>query len=117
MTIIIAVIILLGYLLIATERLTHVNKAAVAMFTCTVGWVLYISYGTDYVTSQHLAEYVGWLDGTASSSARVKQYIASNVFIKYVGRASEVVLYLLATMTIVELLDDAGCFDFLTVRL
>ena len=53
MTLIIVAIMLLGYLLIATESITNVNKAAVAMFAGTVGWVLYICYGTDFVTSMH----------------------------------------------------------------
>ena len=41
MTLIIVGILLLSYLLIATETLTNVNKAAVAMFAGAVGWVLY----------------------------------------------------------------------------
>ena len=47
MAYIIVSIVLVGYLLIATERLTNMNKAAVAIFIGTVGWVLYICYGTD----------------------------------------------------------------------
>ena len=35
-------------------------------------------------------------------------------FNKYVGKAAEIVLFLLATMTIVEILVNNGCFDFLT---
>ncbi len=30
---------LFGFLLIATERVTNVNKAAEAIFACTMGWV------------------------------------------------------------------------------
>jgi Na+/H+ antiporter NhaD/arsenite permease-like protein len=43
----------------------------------------------------------------------VKNYIAQNIFLTYVGRAAEIVLFLLATMTIVEILNNNGCFDFL----
>lgn len=114
MTLIIVGILLLGYLLIATETLTSVNKAAVAIFVCTVGWVLYISYGTDYVMSQHPDEYLNYLDGRQPSSAYVKEFIASNILIKYVGKACEIVLFLLATMTIVEILNNNGCFDFIS---
>ena len=42
MAFIIISIVLLGYFLIATEKLTNINKAAVAIFIGTVGWVLYI---------------------------------------------------------------------------
>lgn len=113
MTLIIVGILLLGYLLIATETLTSVNKAAVAIFVCTVGWVLYISYGTDFVMSQHPVEYLAFLNGEQPSSVAVKEFIASNIFLKYVGKACEIVLFLLATMTIVEILNNNGCFDFI----
>ena len=49
MTIVIATILILGYFLIATEKYTNVNKAAVAIFVGTLGWILYICYGTDFV--------------------------------------------------------------------
>ena len=112
MALIIVAILLVGYLLIATESFTQVNKAAVAIFACTAGWVLYISYGTDFVMSQHPSEYMAYLNGSEPTSVSVKEFIASNVFLKYVGKASEIVLFLLATMTIVEVLDNNGCFDF-----
>ncbi len=117
MTLIIVGILVLGYLLIATEHLTNVNKAAVAVFVCTVAWVLYICYGADFVLSEHAAEYSAFLDGQEPTSVRVKEFIWSNIFLKYVGRACEVVLFLMATRTIVEILDQNECFDILTLRL
>ena len=113
MTLVIVVILILAYLLIATEKLTKVNKAAVAVFAGTVGWILYICFGTDYVMSQHSAEYTDFLNGAVPTSMAVKEYIAQNVFLKYVGKAAEIVLFLLATMTIVEILNNNGCFDFI----
>ena len=110
--IIVIAILILGYLLIATSSLTKVNKAAIAVFTGTVGWVLYICYGTSFVMSQHPLEYTDFLQGIEPTSVTVKQYVAQNIFIKYVGRGAEIVLFLLATMTIVEVLDNNGCFDF-----
>ena len=110
--IIIIAILVIGYLLIATSSLTKVNKAAIAVFTGTVGWVLYICYGTHFVMSQHPMEYTDFLQGAIPTSTAVKHYVAENIFIKYVGRGAEIVLFLLATMTIVEVLDNNGCFDF-----
>ena len=114
MTLIIVAILLIGYLLIATEQKTNVNRAAVAVFVGTVGWVLYICYGTDFVMREHQGDYVDFLNGAVATSTAVKHYIAQNIFLKYVGRAAEIVLFLLATMTIVEILHNNGCFDFLT---
>ncbi len=110
--IIIVAILVIGYLLIATSSLTKVNKAAIAVFTGTVGWVLYICYGTSFVMSQHPLEYFDFLQGAVPTSVATKLYVAENIFIKYVGRGAEIVLFLLATMTIVEVLDNNGCFDF-----
>ena len=114
MTLIIVVILFIGYVLIATSGLTRINRAASAVFAGTVGWVLYICYGTDYVMSQHPHEYIDWLSGARATSVAVKQYIAENIFLNYVGKGAEIVLFLLATMTIVEILNNNGCFDFLT---
>ena len=114
MTLIIVAILLVSFVLIATEQLTNINKAAVAMFAGTLGWVLYICYGTDFVMREHQGDYVDFLNGAVATSTAVKHYIAQNIFLKYVGTAAELVLFLLATMTIVEILNNNGCFDFLT---
>lgn len=113
MTLIIVAILILGYILIATSHITNVNKAAVSIFMCTVGWVLYISYGTDFVMSQHPDEYAAFLNGAGHTSSNVKMFIADNIYIKYVGKAAEIMLFFLATMTIVGILLNNGCFDFL----
>ena len=113
MALVIVSILLIGFVLIATGYATNVNRAAIAMFVGTAGWVLYICYGTDFVMSQHSDGYADFLAGATGSSSNIKQYIAQDIFIKYVGRGAEIVLFLLATMTIVEILNNNGCFDFI----
>lgn len=82
---VIVTILLFAYLLITTETLTKVNRAAVAIFAAAAGWVLYaLQWG-----------------------------VTRSAFLPYVGKASEIVLFLLATMTIVEVLNNNGCFDFI----
>ena len=114
MTLIIVTMLLLAYLLIATGHLTGVNKAAIAMFLGTIGWVVYVSWGSDFVMAQHPEEYREWLTGRAATSESVKWFIYDNVFLKYVGKAAAIVMFLLATMSIVELLNNNGCFDFIS---
>ena len=114
MTLIIVLLLIFGYLLIATGHLTGVNKAAIAMFIGTVGWVVYICWGSDFVMSQHPHEYAEFLAGSEPSSDAVKYFIYDEIFLKYVGRAASIVMFLLATMTIVEILNNNGCFDFIT---
>ena len=75
MTLVIVLIFIVGYILLATTHLTNVNKAAIAMFMGTVGWVLYICYGTDFVMSQHPREYFDFLAGALPNSDRVKFFI------------------------------------------
>ena len=114
MTLIIVTMLVLAYLLIATGHLTGVNKAAIAMFLGTIGWVIYVCWGADFVMAQHPEEYTEWLGNNSHSSDAVKLFIYNNVFLNYVGRAAAIVLFLLATMSIVELLNNNGCFDFIT---
>ena len=114
MTLIIVLLLILGYILIATAHLTNVNKAAIAMFMGTVGWVFYICYGTDFVMSQHPHEYIDILDSEEANSKSVKFFIYDNIFLKYVGKAAAIVMFLLATMSIIEILNNNGCFDFIS---
>ena len=114
MTLIIVTMLLLAYLLIATGHLTGVNKAAIAMFLGTIGWVVYVCWGADFVMAQHPAEYIEWLGSSEPDSDKVKWFIYDHVFLKYVGKAAAIVLFLLATMSIMELLSNNGCFDFIT---
>lgn len=114
MTLVILTILILACVLIATENVTKVNRAAVAIFAGTVGWVLYICFGMDFVTSEHSADYTRFLNFSEmeSTSTSVKYFISRNIFLPQVGRAAEIVMFLLATMTIVEILNNNGCFDF-----
>ena len=106
--------LILGYLLISTSHLTGVNKAAIAMFIGTVGWVVYICWGSDFVMLQHPHEYSEFLTGDASTSDSVKLFIYDEIFLKYVGRAASIVMFLIATMSIIEILNNNGCFDFIS---
>ena len=114
MTLIIVLMFVAAYLLIATGHFTGVNNAAIAMFLGTAGWVVYVCYGTDFVMQQHPADYLEYLSGRTPNSETVKYFICENVFLKYVGKAAAIVMFLLATMSIIELLNNNGCFDFIS---
>ena len=68
----------------------------------------------DFVTNEHSADYSHYLYLTnlESTSTNVKYFISRHIFLPQVGRAAEIVLFLLATMTIVDILNNNGCFDF-----
>ena len=66
------------------------------------------------LTNEHSADYSHYLYLTnlESTSTNVKYFISRHIFLPQVGRAAEIVLFLLATMTIVDILNNNGCFDF-----
>lgn len=108
---IIIIVFAAALLLISTEHITGINRAAVAVFCAAMGWVAYISYGTDFVMAEHPVDYLNFLNGADISSSSVKSFISGHIFIPCVGRAAELVLFLLATVTIVQILQANGCFD------
>lgn len=117
MAIALVCILILGLLLIATETVNHINKAAVAMFVGAVCWLLYISEGTMFVVSQRPVEFLSFLSNHPISQMSVKEFIADRIFLNYIAGCAQIVLFLMATTTIVEVLNNNGCFDFITTIL
>ena len=104
MTLAIVIVILIGYVFIASEHLTHVNKALVAVFCASVGWVLFMCSGTSMIDVLHAQEFRDFLAGEPYSLYKSKVFISDRIFLRYVGEVGALVLYLLATMNIVQVL-------------
>lgn len=113
MTLAIVIVILLGYVFIASEHLTHVNKALVAVFCASVGWVLFMCSGTSMIDVLHAQEFRDFLGGEPYSLYKSKVFISDNIFLRYVGEVGSLALYLLATMNIVQVLLNNECFWFI----
>lgn len=113
MTLAIVGILLIGYILIATEHLNKLNKSSVAMFLGVVGWLLYMFNGNEYVLSMHGAEYTSFLNGEVSTASSIKSFIGTHIFMQYVSTACEVIFFILATSSIIEVLDSNEVFNFL----
>lgn len=114
MTLVIVAVLILGYWAIATEHITNINKSATAMFLGVIVWTLYMVAGRQYVDLMYADEYVAFLNGSESTAATLKSFIANHVFLSHVPDICQIVLYLLATMSILELLNSNGCFDFIS---
>ena len=106
---------LIGYALICVEHITHLNKATVAMFCGVVGWVLFMCTGTSFIQVLHAQEFLDYLNGAPYTLEASKQFIASHIFLQHFGQMGSIVLYVLATMAIVEVLLNNECFNWLTV--
>lgn len=104
---------LLCYLLISSEHLTRINKAATAMFAGVVGWILFMCTGTEYISTIHATEFAAFLNGAEADWEHVHQFIANNVFLRHSMYICSLVMYLLATIAIVDVLNSNECFNFM----
>lgn len=92
MTIAIICIFIVGYILVAMENITRINKAAVALLMAVLCWTLfYIGFGA---SPEHIS-----------------------AFTKALGETSEILFFLLGAMAIVEVVDNNGGFSFVRERL
>lgn len=113
MTVAILCLIVLSYVLIAYEHVTHINKSTVVLFAAVAGWIMFMCTGTDFVLKMHGDEFTRFLGGSSYTTATCKQFIASHIFVGYASDLCSIVLYLLATMNIVSVLNANECFDFI----
>lgn len=85
-------IFIIGYLAIASEHFIRVNKAASALVTGVLCWVVYIlSVPEKHIVSEQLTEHLGELSG--------------------------ILFFLMGAMTIVELIDAHNGFEIITKRI
>lgn len=90
MTLAIVIVFLLGYLFITLEGNLKVNKTAIALLLSVVLWTMY-TCGMDTFDPER--------------------------FIEHVGDTSEIIFFLLGAMTIVEVVDSNGGFNFVRQKL
>lgn len=97
LTLAIVIVFVAGYLCIAIESVTKVNKAAVALLMFVFCWTLFMLSPGSYLENA-----VG--DQTA--------LIVSEVIEKHLGSTSTTLFFLMGAMTIVEVVDQNGGFNF-----
>ena len=91
-TTVIIIIFILGYLAIALEHVTKVNKAAPALITGVLCWTIYMTQSGD-------------------TEASVESLL------HHLGEISSILFFLLGAMTIVELIDAHDGFDIITEKI
>ena len=97
LTLCIVVAFVTGYLCIALESLTKVNKAAIALLMCVVCWTLLML---------NPASFYPMIDAN-----EVVHHIAE-VIEHHLGDAGGTLFFLMGAMTIVEIVDSNGGFNF-----
>lgn len=97
LTIAIIVVFVAGYLCIALESVTKVNKAAVALLMFVFCWTLFMVDPGSYLTG-------------FTGEALIHQ--VSTVIEEHLGSTSTTLFFLMGAMTIVEIVDQNGGFDW-----
>lgn len=97
LTIAIVVVFVFGYLCIALESFTKVNKAAVALLMFVACWTLFMVDPGSYVSGA-----VG--ENVASTVSEVME--------RHLGSTATTLFFLMGAMTIVEVVDQNGGFNF-----
>ena len=97
LTIAIIVCFVVGYMFIALESVTKVNKAAVALLMFVVCWTLFMLDPGSYITGVQGHD----LANAVSSSIE-----------NHLGSTSTTLFFLMGAMTIVEIVDQNGGFDW-----
>ena len=95
LTVFIIALFVLGYLCIALESVLEINKAAIALLMCVGCWTL-LMLGVQGFFPE-VADGIGYV------SARIQHHL---------GDAGETLFFLMGAMTIVEIVDSNGGFNF-----
>lgn len=119
LTIAIVAVFLMGYGCIAFESGLKVNKAATALLMCVICWSLYMFGCSDYVTSFHAEDFSRFLSAFHLSDGEeaARQFVGQKVLLSHLGDACEILFFLMGAMTIVEVVDTNGGFNFVKERL
>lgn len=97
LTLTIVIVFCIGYLFIALESVTKINKAAIALLMLVATWTLFMCDPSSYVPSA-----VG--DNITSAISEVME--------RHLGSTATTLFFLMGAMTIVELVDQNGGFNF-----
>src|SRR5574344_1247943 len=97
LSIIIVAVLCIGYLLIAVESVTKINKAAIALLMFVFCWTLFMIDPGEYI---------------AGAVGEMKALAVSEVMEKHLGSTATTLFFLMGAMTIVELVDQNGGFNF-----
>lgn len=104
----IVALFVIGYLCIALESVLKINKAAPALLMCVGCWVLYMLDAGSFIQS---------FRGVNVAAADVSQWVNEHILLSHLGDTCEILFFLMGAMTIVEIVDANGGFNFVRDRL
>lgn len=115
-------IFIVGYVLIAFEHKIQINKAATALITAVLLWVVYVMAAPTSVLQTAPEAFRHYLEDnphleTQSLAHQSIRFIIDNQVVSYLGEVSETLFFLIGAMTIVEIIDVHGGFSIITNRI
>ena len=109
LTICIVIAFVFGYLCIAMESLTKVNKAAVALLMFVACWTLYMFDPTQFLQLMHPDFMASAAEATGANAVLDK---VTTIVQEHLGDTSTTLFFLMGAMTIVEIVDQNGGFNW-----
>lgn len=100
----IVTVFVLGYAFIATESLTKINKAAIALLMLVGCWTLYMCDPSQFLQLMHP-------DFVATDHQQMMDKITT-IIQEHLGDTSTTLFFLMGAMTIVEIVDQNGGFNW-----
>ena len=97
LSIAIIIVFCIGYFFIAIESVTKINKAAIALLMFVATWTLFMIDPGSYI---------------AAAVGEMKASAVSEVIEHHLGSTGTTLFFLMGAMTIVELVDQNGGFNF-----
>ncbi|MDO4980826.1 MAG: sodium:proton antiporter NhaD [Prevotellaceae bacterium] len=97
LTLAIVIVFIIGYFFIAIESVTKVNKAAIALLMFVACWTLFMIDPWQYLPEAKVAQIGNVVGGTIEH---------------HLGSTATTLFFLMGAMTIVELVDQNGGFNF-----
>ena len=97
LTLVIIIVFVVGYICIATESLLKINKAAIALLMCVACWTLLMTAPGSFYPNVAPDGLLGHI---------------SEVIEHHLGDAAGTLFFLMGAMTIVEIVDSNGGFNF-----
>lgn len=94
LTLLIVIVFVIGYACIATESVLEINKAAIALLMCVACWTLFMMSPESYIAGDN-----------------VLIQVSENIKVS-LGDTAETLFFLMGAMTIVEIVDANGGFNF-----
>ena len=102
-------IFILGYFAITIEHVIKVDKLVPALITMTILWAI-IALGIEDFPNWFDPGSHGLVEGFLNFSIEDKQHLLESTLLHHLGKTSEILIFLIGAMTIVEIIDHFNGF-------